>query len=620
MKLHTIYTAAALAVALFAGVASADPPARVGRLSLVEGAVSFSVGGEGGNDNWSASKLNWPITEGNRLYADSGSRAEVNIGASSLRLTEKTAVEFVRFDDQRIEADLTQGSLNLTLKNWDRGDDFIVTTPTLRVTFNHNGRYRISVSDAGEAAMVAVRQGEAQVVNGRSRFNIIAPQQATLNGGDGEQVNIVRANAEDDFERWAADRDRRQEVAYSSRYVAPDTLGLYELDRYGNWRDVGDYGPVWVPSSVAVGWAPYRYGHWAWVAPWGWTWVDEAPWGFTPFHYGRWVYLDSYWAWAPGRIIARPVYAPALVSFISAPGFSVSVNIGNPCGWIPLAPREAYYPYYQTSQTYVRSINVSHVNVTNVNVTNVNVVQGDYRNRHAPGGVTLVAPNVMLGSLPVARAVLPVERHILRDIARIAPPLPPLPLIGASVPRPVFARPEGRDARDHRDNRDRSQQEREERRRPEHKFQTGAGPVPQAPVIERERPRPINNQDNGRDQDRNRDERRRPPRADVRIPPHEVDTRVPFVEPAPVVRSVPGPSAPLPMPGNVIRDAQRERPVIRPVPPSSAPLPIPSNIGRDAQRPQPARPIMGERPDADQGQDQDSQVIRRASPGMVQPR
>ena len=603
MKLDTIITSATLVIALFAGTAFADPPARVGRLSLIEGAVSFSIGGESGNDNWQASSLNWPITGGNRLYADSGARAEVNIGASSLRLSEKTAVEFLRLDDQRVEADLTQGSLNLTLKNWDRNDDFVVTTPTLRVTFNQNGRYRISVSDAGEAAIVTVRQGEAQVVNGNSRFNIIAPQQATISGQDGEQVNIVRAYAEDDFERWAADRDRRQEVAYSSRYVAPDTPGLYELDRYGNWRDVDDYGPVWVPSSVAVGWAPYRHGHWAWVAPWGWTWVDEAPWGFTPFHYGRWVYLDSYWAWAPGHRHARPVYAPALVSFINAPGFSVAVNIGHPCGWVPLAPREAYYPYYQTSQSYVHSINVPHVGEGNDRDRDR---RGDYRNRHSPGGVTIVAPNVVLGSLPVAPAVLPVERHILRDIARIAPPLAPLPVIGRPVPHPV--RPvwstdhKQREDRGHRDERERNQQEREVWQRPDHKFQTSPAPL-QAPVVER-------------DQDRGRVERARPPGANVQIQRQETDTRVVPPPAPPVVHSTP---APLPMPGNVIRDMQREHLVGRPVSPASAPLPMPGSVGHDAQ---PAKPVVRQRPAVvDQGQDQEaSQVIRRASPGMVQPR
>ena len=30
-------------------------------------------------------------------------------------------------------------------------------------------------------------------------------------------------------------------------------------------------------------------GRWVWTEPWGWTWVDDQPWGFAPSHYGRWV-------------------------------------------------------------------------------------------------------------------------------------------------------------------------------------------------------------------------------------------------------------------------------------------------------------------------------------------
>ena len=583
MKSNSIVNLLALAMLLVYGLAMADPPARVGRLSLIEGTVSFSVGGEGGNDNWQATQLNWPITQGNRLYADSRARAEVNIGASALRLSEQTAIAFTRLDDERIEANLTQGTLNITLKNWDRSDDFVVTTPTLRVTFNQNGRYLVSVADGGDTASVTVRQGEAQVVNGNSRFNVIAPQQATIGGQNGEQVNIARASAEDDFERWAADRDRRQDAAYSARYVAPDTPGLYELDRYGNWRDVGDYGPVWVPSSVAVGWAPYRYGHWAWVAPWGWTWLDEAPWGFAPFHYGRWVYVNNYWAWAPGRVYARPVYAPALVGFISSPGFSVSVNIGPPCGWVPLAPWETYRPYYQTSPYYVTRINVPHVHNDGEHRH-----YDDYHNRHSPGGISIVAPDVMLGSLPVARAILPVEPHLLREITRIAPPLPPLPRIGALVPRPVFAQPveRRRDEPRHEEHR-RDSSEREIRQGAEQKFQTSVPRV--QPVIERESP------DNRRD--RAEGEQRRPPRV--------------VVEPVPVPRGAVGSPAPLPMPGNVIRDMRRDRPL-----PPSPPLPMPSSVSRDIG----TAPVMvRERTEGGQPQYESGRGEGKAQTGVVRP-
>ena len=92
--------------------------------------------------------------------------------------------------------------------------------------------------------------------------------------------------------------------------------GAEDLDRYGHWESHPEYGPIWTPPPWCPGWAPYRYGHWAWIGPWGWTWVDDAPWGFAPFHYGRWVMVGGRWCWAPGRYVARPVYAPALVAWI----------------------------------------------------------------------------------------------------------------------------------------------------------------------------------------------------------------------------------------------------------------------------------------------------------------
>src|SRR5256885_3839541 len=43
------------------------------------------------------------------------------------------------------------------------------------------------------------------------------------------------------------------------------------------------------------------------------SWVDDAPWGFAPFHYGRWTIVGGSWGWVPGPIRVRPWYAPALV-------------------------------------------------------------------------------------------------------------------------------------------------------------------------------------------------------------------------------------------------------------------------------------------------------------------
>ncbi len=275
VKCYRIATVAITALVI-ANFAYADPPGRVARLSLAEGEVSFAPVRSESDDNWSAAQINWPITGGNRLYADDDARAELQIGASSLRLAEETAIDFTRLDDERVEAYVTQGTIHVTLRHWDNNDPFVITTPTLSVTLSGSGRYRIDVDDDGENATVSVRQGEAQVLNGNSRFNLIAPQRAEISGWDGGDVSIERSDDEDDFDRWAADRDRRQEVTTSSRYVEPTTPGLYELDHHGQWRDTSDYGHVWTPNNVAADWAPYRHGRWAWVEPWGWTWIDDA--------------------------------------------------------------------------------------------------------------------------------------------------------------------------------------------------------------------------------------------------------------------------------------------------------------------------------------------------------
>ena len=603
IKLHR-NAVVAIAAMVAMNLAYADPPGRVGRLSLAEGQVSFAPARSEGNDNWTAAQLNWPVTGGNRLYADDNARAELQIAASSLRLAEKTSVDFTRLDDERVEAYIPRGSVHVTLRNWDNNDPFVITTPTLSVTLSANGRYRIDVNDDGETTIVIVRQGEAQVVNGNSHFNLIAPQRAEISGRDGGDISIERFDDEDDFDRWAADRDRRQEVITSSRYVAPSTPGLYELDQYGQWREEREYGHVWRPNNVAADWAPYRDGRWAWVEPWGWTWIDDAPWGYAPSHYGRWVYLNHYWAWAPGRVIARPFYAPALVSFISGPGFSVSVNAGGPFGWVPLAPYEAYYPYHHHSDHYVRRINVPHVRHDYVIDRNY---RGEYRNRDHPGGVTIVDPSVVIRGLPVPRGILPLERRLLRDLARAAPPLPPLPRVGAVLPKPIIARPLERERHRDRDRRDEGQ------RRDEQKFQTGAPPVDVRERAPRETQPVVREQD----RERRRDDRKRiVPRPDYTIPRHEVDTRVPLPpeqhRPAPIVRPIPAQqSAP------VVRDIRRDNP---------APVVVreqPNNQQREFRREENPEPIQRNEPNqatTGAGKANGAPMVRKINEDMLRAR
>jgi hypothetical protein len=174
--------------------------------------------------------------------------------------------------------------------------------------------------------------------------------------------------------------------------------GVESLDEYGEWRTVETYGDVWFPSSVTAGWVPYRYGRWAYIPPWGWTWIDDAPWGFAPFHYGRWVYIRGAWAWVPGPYVARPCYAPALVAWYGSPGVSVSVTVGS-VGWFPLGPGEIYVPGYRHSQRYITYVNYGIV-------TNVTVVTRppSYRYRQ-PNFSTWAPADAIVRRTPVQRVI-----------------------------------------------------------------------------------------------------------------------------------------------------------------------------------------------------------------------
>jgi len=445
LKLTSLLSVA-LAVALFVPQRAAadedDPPSRVARLSYAHGTVSFNPAG---TDDWVSAVVNRPITTGDKLWTDNGSRAELHIGSAAIRLSSNTGFSFLNLDDRTAQIRITEGTLNVRVRRLENDETFEIDTPNLAFSVLRPGSYKIDVNEAGDTTVVTVRDGEGEVTGGGSAYTIHSRETGTFAGIDQLDADVQRFSPdEDDFDHWCYDRDRHADHSTSARYVSTDVIGYDDLDDYGGWRDAPEYGHVWFPHTTVVGWAPYRYGHWVWISPWGWTWVDDEPWGFAPFHYGRWVAVGGVWGWVPcpprpvGVVYVRPVYAPALVAWVGGPHFSIGIGIGGGGGvgvaWFPLGPRDVYCPSYHVSQRYVQNVNISNTTVINqTNITNVynnvyvnktvNVTNITYQNQTAPNAVTATSHQAFTSAQPVARNMVKVDAREMAS-APVAPLTP----------------------------------------------------------------------------------------------------------------------------------------------------------------------------------------------------
>jgi hypothetical protein len=398
-----------------------DPPGRVARLNYMEGSVSFQPGGE---NDWVDAVLNRPLVTGDNLWADEDSRAEVHIGSTALRLGAKTGITLLEVSDRAAQIRLAQGSLIVKIRHVDDEDSYEIDTPNVAFTVMQPGDYRLDVDVDGNRTEVTVWRGRGEVTGGGSSYTVVANQHATFTGSDHLDYELGQVPAEDGFDTWASNRDQVEDQSDSANYVSREMTGYEDLDEYGDWSYVAGYGTCWRPRVLVAGWAPYHFGHWAWVGPWGWTWVEDEPWGFAPFHYGRWAFASGGWLWVPGPSVVRPMYAPALVAWVGGgPGLNFSFGFGAGVGWFPLAPGEVFLPGYRVSRVYVNNVNFTNTRVDIARVTNAyntvvlnrstTVNNIAYANRNVNGGVTVVSRDTFVNARPVARNVVSVPAREL---------------------------------------------------------------------------------------------------------------------------------------------------------------------------------------------------------------
>jgi len=378
-----------------------DPPSRVGRVSAVEGSVALRpAGGE-----WTESAVNNPVAQGTSARTPSNGRAVLRIGGETIALAVASEIDVARLDAEATQIVLRQGRIAV----------------------------RIAPEEAARTVEIDVPRG-AIWLSSPGDYDIAAVEGATP-------------------EPAAADLLPASDAAPTTlRHLSAEVTGYEALDNNGIWTTVAGYGAVWFPTTAPDDWAPYRYGRWRWIAPWGWSWIDDMAWGFAPSHYGRWTRFAENdavdpgspgaprWGWVPGELGSDPAYAPALVAFLGTAGVGLSYAdaVGAAVGWFPLAPGELYWPSYTRDSAAIARLNPAADIAASVDALGGeppdSVVNGDYRNRRF---ASVVPRSVFLAGRPVAAALLQLPERRLQN----APLLAGSPLIAPAAPRQEGAAP-----------------------------------------------------------------------------------------------------------------------------------------------------------------------------------
>ena len=339
-----------------------DPGAA--RVSYIHGDVSTQ---HSDSSEWVAATLNTPVVNGDHISTGKRSRAEIQLDhANILRMSDESTANVVNLSRTQIQLQVGQGLVNFDVLKGSEADVEIDTPNVAIHPQMGEGSFRILVNSDGET-IVDVRKGSAEISTPQGSTRVERDQRITIQGNaDNAQYQVSGAPGMMIGTRWNSDRDHAIESAESWQHTNPYYTGSQDLDSYGHWSDVPDYGSVWFPSADA-GWAPYRDGRWVFEPYYGWTWVSYEPWGWAPYHYGRWFVYGGNWGWWPGPVYGgyRPIWAPAYVSFLGFGGGGWGGNVGfgfgggfGSVGWLPCGPGDRFYPWYGRGVNRVNAVNV----------------------------------------------------------------------------------------------------------------------------------------------------------------------------------------------------------------------------------------------------------------------
>ncbi len=309
--------------------------------------------------------VNAPVFPGDTVITSQTQRAEIQLGSGTLvRVDRASQVTFLSMPDpyatirDATVLQLTEGTMRIEAK-LSEDEEFRVDTPAASIYLLGDGDFRLEVDAHGHTEVVS-RRGVAEVVgNGGSvlvRSGLLTDVYPDSLPAEPSAFNTFIS---DNFDRWvdrrdAAYRTRERHADYDSQEVydsLPEEVQPYygELAGAGDWTYADEYGYVWSPSGAGADFRPYYGASWSY-GPRGYFWVSNKPWGWAPYHYGRWVWIGGRgWCWTPGSVFA---------------GAWVAWSFGSSyIGWGPLDYWNGHYSYYgRHSWTFVHYDYLHHHN------------------------------------------------------------------------------------------------------------------------------------------------------------------------------------------------------------------------------------------------------------------
>lgn len=295
----------------------------------LEGAGSLQPSGDGQPQ---ALVLNLPLMEGDTAWTENRGRVDLLLqDGNHIVLDGSSRVEIDRLpsdgsrEGSALSLRLWKGTMLLDVRSWAAAmSGYVVSTPSATVSPSRPGLYLVEVESVDRTRITCI-EGSCAVFSAGESVTLGERQATYAEYGYAPLSPMVSGALPAGLIQFRNDNLPRRAGNSVSRQYLPSNLSAWasDLDSNGDWSYDSSYGYVWRPASVAADWAPYTDGQWSWN-PWGMTWVPYEPWGWAPFHYGRWVYgAGGGWGWCP-----MPYFAPAWVSF--------SWCDGGIFGWCPL--------------------------------------------------------------------------------------------------------------------------------------------------------------------------------------------------------------------------------------------------------------------------------------------